>query len=149
MNRTFGRSRSDLDHVLSRQCESRARAPHRRFLKRNRSAVNLGEIANNREAEAGALRRLVRSNAAPQDGLAHRRLYSWTVVINRDHDPFAFFRAGEPHPGASPLACIVEQVAKHLVEVFTLPTEGMRRGRIDLDAEVSFGMQSLKPLRLS
>jgi hypothetical protein len=49
MNRTFGRSRSDLDHVLSRQCESRARAPHRRFLKRNRSAVNLGEIANNRE----------------------------------------------------------------------------------------------------
>jgi len=55
---------------LSRQRESRARASHRRFLKRNRSAVNLGQIANDSETEAGALRRLVRSNASPHDGVA-------------------------------------------------------------------------------
>jgi hypothetical protein len=41
-----------LDQVLSRQREARARASHRRFLERNRSAVSLGEIANDRETEA-------------------------------------------------------------------------------------------------
>jgi hypothetical protein len=70
--------------------------------------VNLGHIANDRETEAGALRRFVRPNAALQDGLAHRRLYSGAVIINCDHDPFAFFRSGEPDPGASPLTGIVE-----------------------------------------
>src|SRR5262249_58947800 len=94
--------------VRGGQREPRARAPHRRFLKRNRTAVNLGKIANDRETEAGALRRFVRSNAAPHDGLAHRRLYSGAVVINRNHDPFAFLRAGEPDPGAGPLASVVE-----------------------------------------
>src|SRR5262249_3848572 len=133
-----------LDHVLSRQRESRARASHRGFLERNRSAVNLGEIANDRQTEAGALPRFVRPNASPHDGLAHRRLYSRTVVINRNHDLFAFLRAGEPDPGAGPLAGVVEQVAEHLVEIFSLSPEGRRRGRIDLDAEVSFGMQPLE-----
>src|SRR4029434_8378988 len=97
-----------LDCVLSRQRESRSRASHRRFLKRNRSAVNLSEIVNDRQAEAGTLRRLVRSNAAPHDGLAHRRFYSGAVVVNHYHDPIPLFRAGEPDPGASPLACVVE-----------------------------------------
>jgi hypothetical protein len=55
-----------------------------------------------------------------------------------------FFRAGEPDPGASPLAGVVEQVPEHLVEVFLMFPEGERRGRIDLDAEVSFGMKSLQ-----
>ena len=86
----------------------------------------------------------VRPNAAPHDGLAHRGLDSRTVVFNRDHDPFAFFRGSEPDPSASPLAGVVEQVAEHLVEIFSLSTEGMRCGRIDLDSEVSLGMQSLK-----
>src|SRR5262249_57203581 len=118
-------------HVLSGRGEPGARPPHRRFLKRNRSAVNLGEIANDREAEAGALRRLVRPNAAPHDGLAHRWLYSRTVVINRNHDPFAFFRAAEPDPFACPLAGVVEQVAEHLIKVLSLSAEDVRRGRID------------------
>src|SRR5262249_19024110 len=87
---------------------------------------------------------LVRPNAAPDDGLAHRRLYSGAVVVNRNHDLFALFRAGEPDPGASPLAGVVEQVAEHLVEVFSLSTEGMRRRRVDLDAEVSFGMRPVE-----
>ncbi len=106
---------SPLDHVLSRQRESRTRASHRRVLKRNRSAVNLGEIANDRETEAGALRRFVRSNAAPHDGLAHRMLYSGAVVIDRNHNLFAIFRACEFDPAASPLAGVVEQVPEHLV----------------------------------
>jgi len=133
-----------LDHVLGRQRESRARPSHRRFLKRNRSTVSLGEIANDRETEAGALRRFVRPNAAPHDGLAHQRLYSWAVIIHRNHDPFAFSRAGEPDPGARPLTGVVEQVAEHLVEVFSLSPEGVRRGRIDLNTEVSFGVYPLQ-----
>jgi hypothetical protein len=69
--------------------------------------VNFGQIANDRETQAGPLRCFVCSNSTPQDGLAHRRLYSGAVVINRNHDLFAFFRAGEPDTGASPLAGIV------------------------------------------
>src|SRR5262249_1524799 len=94
--------------------------------------------------EAGALRCFVRPNAPPHDGFAHRRLDAGTVVIDCNHDLFAFFRAGEPDPGASPPAGIVEQVAEHLVEIFRLAPERVRRGRIDLDAEVSFGMQPLE-----
>src|SRR5262249_11182618 len=115
-----------LDSVLSRQRESRSHAPHRRFLKRNRSLVNLGEIANDRQTQAGALRRFVRPNAAPHDGLTHRRLYSGAVVINHNNNLFALFRAGEPDPGAGPLAGVVEQVAEHLVEIFSLPLERVR-----------------------
>ncbi len=113
-------------------------------MKRNRSAVNPGEIANDRETEAGSLHRFGSSNAALHDGVSHRRLYSRAVVINRNHDRFTFFRPGEPDLGASPLAGIVEKVAEHLVEIFSLSPEGMRRGPIDLDADTSFGMQPLK-----
>jgi hypothetical protein len=60
---------------------------------------------------------------------AHRRLYSRTVVIDRNHDLFALFRAGEPDLGASPLAGVVEQVAEHLVEIFSLSPKGGRLGR--------------------
>src|SRR5262249_61333069 len=92
----------------TRKRETPARPSNGKSLKHNQTAVNLGKIANDRETEAGALRRFVRSNAAPHDGLAHRRLYSGAVVINRNHDPFAFLRAGEPDPGAGPLASVVE-----------------------------------------
>jgi len=86
----------------------------------------------------------VRPNTAPHNGLAHRRLYSRPVVINHNYDLFAIFRAGEPDPGASPLARVVEQVAEHFVEIFSLSLERVRRKRVDLDVEVSFGMQLLK-----
>src|SRR5262245_22970591 len=143
-NRATWGSRIPLGRVLSRQRESRPRASHRRILKRNRSAVDLGQIAHDRQAEARALRRLVRPNAAPHDGLAHRRLYSGAVVVNRNHDMFTLFLAGEPDPGAGPLAGVVEQVAEHLVEVFSLSAEGVRCGRIDLNAEVSFRVDPLE-----
>jgi hypothetical protein len=90
------------------------------------------------------MRRLIRSNAAPYYGLAHRRLTSGTVVINRNHDPIAFFQTDETDQCASPLAGIVEQVAERLVKIFSLSSKDVRRGRNDLDAEVSFGMQPLE-----
>jgi hypothetical protein len=57
---------------------------------------------------------------------------------------FALSQAGEPGFCPSPLAGVVEQIAEHLVEIYSLPLERVRRKHVDLDAEVSFGMQPLE-----
>ena len=113
------------------------------MVQRDRAAVELREVAHDREAEARARRRFVRAHAALQHCFAERRVEAGAVVVDRDHDVAFFDRRGDRHARARPLAGVVEEVAEELVQIFALAAEGVGRRDVDVDREVARRMQPL------
>ena len=104
-----------------RQRECRPDAAHRRGVERDHAAVQLGQVADDRQAEAGAGRGFVGPHAALQHRVAHRRLESRAVVVDgRSTMRVALARRRDRDARARPLARVVEEVAEHLVEVLAL-----------------------------
>jgi len=66
-----------------------------------KSSARFRNIANNRKTQAGARDYFVGPNAAFDDCLSHRRLYSRAAIINENHDLVAFLRAGQFDYGTS------------------------------------------------
>ena len=79
-----GVGRVRVVELARRQLQPRAQAASRRALERDRAAVQLGEIAHDREAEARAGRRFVGPHAAAQDVIPHRRFHARAVVVHGD-----------------------------------------------------------------
>ena len=63
-----------------------------RLIERDRSSIQLRQIANDRQSEARSCRGLVGADAALEDGIAHGGIKAWTVVVDRDEDVRAIDR---------------------------------------------------------
>jgi Protein of unknown function (DUF1552) len=85
-------------------------AAHRRRAERDRSAIQLGQVPDNREAEARTWRGLVGADAALQDRLPHRRLEAGAVIVDRDEDAGAVGRRVDRDMRPRPFAGVVEHL---------------------------------------
>ena len=104
----------------------------------------LDEIADDGQAEAGAGRGLVNTDASPQDRLAHRGRQSRAIVFDGDQDVSSVPRCPHDHARPCPLAGVVEQIAEHLVEVLALRPDREIVRNIDLDRDASIRVEPLK-----
>src|SRR4051812_10090359 len=78
---------------------------------RDRAAVELRELADDREAKAGAGGGLVGPDAALQDGVAQGGIETGTVVFDGDLHGVVRTLRRHRHAPARPLARVVEKVA--------------------------------------
>src|SRR6476620_7568538 len=122
------------------ECEARQHAAQIfAFLEADRSAVDFGDVADDREAEAcSGLAGRVESSAAGKELAPTRFGNSGSVVLNKDVGDRALGLDGHEHPSAAIFRGILDQVAEHFVEVLALDPDLrlMVAGDVDRDAFV-------------
>ena len=103
----------------------------------DRAAVNLGDIADDGEAEPGpGLAGGVEPGAAGEQAAALFRRDSGAVVLDQDIDLGALRLDRHEHPPATIFGGILDEVAEHFVEVLALDPDLrlMIAGDVDRDA---------------
>ncbi len=95
-----------------RQPQARSEAAQRRCFQRDRSSIDLCEIADDRKAQPRARRSFIRSHPALQDGLAHPLCQPVPVIVNSDLHGVAGPPGVHGQVRASPFARVVEEVAR-------------------------------------
>ena len=88
------------------------------------AAVELDELARDRQAEAVSGRRLVDAAAERHHMLGLSTRESRAIVLDVELDTGVAGRSRDEHAAPGPLAGIVEKVAHHLVEVLPLASDG-------------------------
>src|SRR6478672_5959890 len=67
------------------QSQSRPESTSRRRIEFNRPSVQLSEIPHDRESQPRSRRRFIGTHTTRQDGVAHRRLESLPIVVDREN----------------------------------------------------------------
>jgi hypothetical protein len=90
------------------------------LLKRDRTAVDLGDIADDGEAEAGAGLAGIEPGAAIEDRLALALGDAGAVVLDLDLHPFGRGADRDEDPALAIFGGVLNEVAEQLVEVLPL-----------------------------
>src|SRR5271165_5348015 len=115
------------------------------------SAVDRGEIDDDRKAEARAGPRFVEPLAAFKRVRSNARVQARAVVIDLRNQvsagvlrPTGDARGANRHGFARPLAGVVEQIADEVGQVLRLPAEPQAVLQFDSKAQTAFGVQFLE-----
>jgi hypothetical protein len=119
----------------------------RRFVERNRTAVQLSEIAHDCQPQSRSRRCFVGAHAALEHRFAHRWFDTGTVVVDRDDDARVVERRRDDHARPGPLTRVVEQIAEHFLDILSLPAHAVIGRHADIDRESALGVQAQQRAR--
>src|SRR5207253_4324818 len=94
------------------------------LLELDRAAVDLGDVADDGEAEAGAGLARIEPGAAVEDRYALGLGDSGAVVLHLHLDAFGRVMDGDEDPAAAIFRGILDQVAEHFVQILALDAHG-------------------------
>ena len=84
----------------------------------------------------------IRTHATQQNSFAHLRWKARSIVVDRDLDRAPGAPRLDGHARPAPLACVIEQVADHLVEIFPLNADGQILRHAHVDRQTAFRIQA-------
>ena len=135
--------------LRSRELQARAQTALGRILQRDRPPVCLDKITHDRQAETEAGRRFVSSPSSLKDCIALFRDNTWSIVVNENEDTAIFARRLHADSRPGPFACVVQEIAQHLIQVFALPSNRVFRINVHLNIKSSGGINTKQSARKS